>query len=233
MLRAIEQIVPPPGSPAACPYLPGQRMRTQAFLLDEPQPGLYHALMDLNFRRCGAVFYRPWCDECRQCRQIRVPVEAFRPDRGQQRCLRRNQDLQVEMGPAVPTPDRHELYTRYLQSRHDRQMGSSWSEFREFLYDSPLDTREVVCRLAGRLVSVAILDVEPRAVSTVYCYFDPDLPERSLGAFNILWAVDYCRRKHIPYLYLGYYVRDCRKMNYKTRYRPCELLTPDHTWQPA
>ncbi len=231
MLRTIERLIPAPGPPTLCPYLPHRLMRTQGFVLDAVQPGLYHALMDMNVRRCGTVFYRPLCDLCRECRQIRVPVERFRPDRGQRRCLKHNRDLEIEIGPAVPTPDRHELYTRYLQRRHDRQMGSSWSDFCEFLYDSPMDTREVACRLGGRLVSAAILDLDAQAASTVYCYFDPDLSHRSLGSFNILWTIDYCRGQGIPYLYLGYYIRECDKMNYKARYRPCEILTERGTWE--
>ena len=73
--------------------------------------------------------------------------------------------------------------------------------------------------------------MEPEAVSTVYCYFEPDMPARSLGTFNILWSIEYCKQLDVPHLYLGYFIRDCRKMNYKIRFRPCELLDLKGNWQ--
>jgi arginine-tRNA-protein transferase len=42
--------------------------------------------------------------------------------------------------------------------------------------------------------------------------------------------IEECRRRRLDHLYLGYYVRDCRKMSYKAGYRPCEILEPDGRW---
>jgi arginine-tRNA-protein transferase len=229
--RAIEQGKLEPGWEHPCSYLPGLSARHQAFIASRLAPGIYHSLMDLNFRRSGSVFYRPACGRCRECRAIRVPVDEFQPSRAQRRCWRRNQDMYVELGEPAPTHEKHQLYRRYLAMRHDRQMGGAWAEFCEFLYDSPVQTIEVTFRLAERLVAVGIVDAEPDALSTVYCYFDPDEPQRSLGVYNVLWTIEHCRRQHVPYLYLGYYVRDCAKMNYKAGFRPCELLGPDGQWR--
>lgn len=186
--------------------------------------------MDLNFRRSGSLIYRPVCHGCGQCRAIRVPVGEFKPDRAQRRCLQRNGDLGVEVGEPEPTAEKYELFRRYLDVRHDGKMADSPEEFAEFLYESPILTKEVVFRLDSRLVGAAIIDVEPEAISTVYCYFEPDLPERSLGTFNILWSVQHCRELAVPYLYLGYYIPECRKMNYKTRFRPSEVLDVGTGW---
>ena len=193
-------------------------------------PGVYHSLMDLNFRRLGAIFYRPNCLSCAECRQVRVPVAEFRPSRAQKRCLARNGDLQVEVGPPAPTEEKRELYQRYLALRHDGQMDGSPGEFYGFLYTSTVSTVEIAYRLNGRLVGVGVADLEPDAMSAVYCYFDPDERARSLGVFNILRMIDECQRRGIGYLYLGYYVRDCRRMNYKVVYRPCEILDPAGGW---
>ncbi len=194
-------------------------------------PGLYHSLMDLNFRRVGRVFYRTACEECTECRMIRVPVEAFRRSRAQARCARRNQDLEVEIGPPAPSEEKHRLYRRYLDARHDGQMDGSEQEFHDFLYSSPLRGIEVVARLEGRIASVGVADLEPEAVSAVYSYFDPELERRSLGVFNILTLIEECVRRHKPHLYLGFYVSGARTMSYKIEYRPCEILRPDGTWR--
>jgi len=213
-----------PGSPHTCSYLPQQTARSLTFHAAQLAPGVYHALMDLNFRRSGHVLYRPACEQCTQCRNLRVLVDPFRPNRSQRRCRQHNRDLTVTIGDPVPTPEKHELYQRYLRDRHDRQMDDSWVDFCSFLYESPIKTSEVLFRQTDRLLAVGLIDIEPAAVSTVYCYFDPRQPHRALGVFNVLWTIDYCRRQRVPYLYLGYYIRDCAKMNYKNNFRPCEVL---------
>lgn len=227
---AIARSGQPLGDEHACSYLAGRKSRELAFRIDGLEPGLYTALMDLNFRRSGRIAYRPECHGCRECRAIRVPVPQFRPDRGQRRCWRRNRDLEIEVGPPALNEEKHELYRKYLRLRHDRQMSDSYADLEEFLYDSPVHTREVVYRRSGRLIAVGILDVEPQALSTVYCYFDPDCSAASPGTFNILWTLDYARREGLPLVYLGYYVHACPKMNYKLNFRPCELLNLHGAW---
>lgn len=229
--RAIEASGLRPGSPHPCVYLPGRSARTLAFSTSQLRPGVYQGLMALNFRRSGDVIYRPACEGCEQCRAIRVPVAEFTPSRAQRRCGSANADVSVEIATPIPTEEKHRLFRAYLHRRHDGEMGDSWDDFRGFLYTSPLPAVELTCRAEGRLMAVGILDVEPGAASAVYCYFDPDANRRSPGVFNVLCAIELCRRNAIPYLYLGYYIRDCRKMNYKIQYRPCEILEADGQWR--
>jgi arginine-tRNA-protein transferase len=110
-------------------------------------------------------------------------------------------------------------------------MDGSVTEFEGFLYGSPIRTREVTYRLAGRIVSVGIVDQEPLAWSAVYCYFDPGLGSRSLGVYNVLRLIEECRAAGAPWLYLGYYVRESPKMSYKAAYRPGEILGRDGVWR--
>lgn len=214
-----------------CPYLPDQRSRNLAFKASTLPAGIYQSLMDLNFRHSGSIFYRPACRTCRQCRALRVLVNEFKPNRTQRRCRIRNQDLTAEIGPPEPTQEKFELYRKYITIRHERQMDDSWRGFVEFLYESPALSLEVVYRCENRLIGVGLVDLEPSAISTIYCTFDPDESKRSLGVFNVLYTIEYCRRQGIPYLYLGYYIRDCAKMSYKLAFRPCEVLTGEGIWQ--
>jgi arginine-tRNA-protein transferase len=186
--------------------------------------------MDLNFRRLGAVFYRPQCDRCRECRMIRVPAAAFHPSRSQRRCWSRNHDVVASTGPPVPSAEKLALYRAYLRARHDGQMDGSDLEFRGFLYSSEVRTLEIEYRVEGRLLGVALVDLEPLALSAVYCYFDPAQARRAPGVFSVLWLIEECRRRGLPYLYLGYYVSGSATMSYKSAYRPCEVLQPDGRW---
>jgi arginine-tRNA-protein transferase len=109
-------------------------------------------------------------------------------------------------------------------------MSGSWEELEGFLYNSPVVSVEIEYRLEDRLIAVAIADVEPQAMSAVYCYFDPALSARSLGVFNVLRMLDECRRRRLRHLYLGLYVEGCSKMSYKRSFRPCEALGSDGEW---
>ncbi|MBI4581810.1 MAG: arginyltransferase, partial [Planctomycetes bacterium] len=148
--RMIERLDLRPGSAHRCPYLPSQQARDVAFQVRRLPPGLYHSLMDLNFRRSGLMVYRPACLACDQCRAIRVPTHRFRPDRIQRRCWSRNRDVAAGIAPPVPTAGKYDLYRRYLRARHNRQMDEAWEAFSDFLYRSPVDTLEVVYRRGGR-----------------------------------------------------------------------------------
>ncbi len=230
-LRLALRHSPEPGPPFPCSYLPDRLARHQTLLAGDLPPGVYHALMDLNFRRLGDLVYRPACDGCAECRQIRVPVARFTPSRAQRRCLARNADVVGSTGAPALTDEKADLYRRYLGGRHDGQMDGSAEELERFLYASGVRSIETCYRLDGRLVAVGIVDVEPQALSAVYCYFDPDEPRRGLGVLNVLRLIEEARRRAVPWVYLGYFVAGSRTMAYKSGYRPCEALTPDGRWE--
>jgi arginine-tRNA-protein transferase len=227
----VESLGLEPSSPSPCPYLPGRDSRLVALRPERLTPGLYRLFLDLNFRRLGPVVYRPACEGCRECRQLRVDAVRFRPSRAQRRCAKRNADVAVAAGPPEPTSEKHEAYRRYLEARHDGQMTGSWEEFRDFLYDAPPFTREVVFRVGERLLGAGIYDVSPEAVSAVYFYFDPDLGSRSPGTLNVLWLVEESRRLGVPWLYLGYHVASSPSMAYKSVFRPHQILGDDGQWR--
>ncbi|MGH7142620.1 MAG: arginyltransferase [Planctomycetota bacterium] len=227
------------GGEHPCPYLgngtaQGLLAREEGFFAERLPAGFYHGLLDLGFRRSGKLLYRPRCRGCAECLQIRVPVGRVELNRTQRRCLKHNAELTVTVDRPRPDAERHKLYRRYLAQRHgEGGMSDDYQGFVGFLYDSCVETREAVFRLDGRLVMVSILDREPLAVSAVYCYFDPELPARSLGLYNMLWSLSYCRAEAVPWYYLGYYIAGCRKMNYKTRLQPCEVLDAGGNWSPG
>jgi leucyl-tRNA---protein transferase len=229
--RAIQRSGIRPGSPHRCPYLPGREARHLTIRPVPLLPGVYQALMELNFRRAGVGFYRPECEGCSECRATRVRVTSFWPNRSQRRCRARNADVVVRIADPVATLEKHDLYRRYLEARHDGQMDGSFTEYLGFLYSSPIKTLELQYRLDGRLFAVGIADLEPEAMSAVYCYFDPDQADRSPGTLNVLSMIDECRRLGIEFLYLGYYVEGCPRMSYKAAFRPSELLGQDGRWR--
>lgn len=219
--------------PHRCSYLPG---RTAEDVFTAPaalHPAVYQLYMDAGFRRSGSIVYRPDCEGCHECTPIRVPVAHFTPSRSQRRVLKRNRDVRMEIGPPVLDDDKWQLYVDYLRYQHDGSMSETREDLASFLYRSPTRTLEMTYRIAGRLVGVGIVDVTPVALSSVYFFFDPEEARRSLGVFSALAEIEECRRRSLPWWYIGYYVRDCDRMNYKAAFGPNELLGTDGIWRPG
>ncbi len=82
-------------------------------------------------------------------------------------------------------------------------------------------------RSRGDLLAVALTDVLGDGLSMVYSFFDPEESARSLGTLMVLDHIARAQRMGLSYVYLGYWVRGSRKMDYKSRFLPQERLTPD------
>lgn len=216
----------PVTEPEPCPYLPDQRARYRAFLLDDGFPPFaYHRLMDSAFRRSGDYCYQPVCDDCQACVPLRVPVSGFIPSASQKRVQQRNRDLITHVSLTGYSDEKFELYRRYVQRWHGKADVDK-TEFRRFLVDSPVDTIEFQYRdRDGRLVAVGVCDVCALSLSSVYFYFDPDEHRRSLGTLGALVEIAWAAGRGIPHYYLGYWVAGSRTMDYKSKFGPHELLT--------
>ncbi len=221
-----------PGHP--CAYLPGRAARDRGFIVHHMEPRTWEALLQEGWRRSGMTIYQPACAFCTACRSLRLPVGELQPDRTMRRLLRRNADLSSRLMPVTVDDERYDLYRRYVTRRHDGMMSGSRREFELFLGQSPVDTCELEMRLDGRLVSVGTIDRVPGGWSCVYCFYDLDLPRRSLGTFNILtaaqWCAQQCPARREARLYLGYWVDGSQTMAYKARFLPHEVLQPDGVW---
>lgn len=212
-----------------CPYLPGRAFH--AFQPSEPARAaqLYRQLMDNRFRRSGAGFYMPSCPDCAACRPVRVAVAAFRPRADQRRCARRNADLTLTWHARGLDDERRALFARYQQTVHGQATDSDPADF--LVIDGGVPGGELHAHdIQGRLLAVSICDRFADALSSVYCYWDPDQAERGLGTFMVLAEIAHCRAANLPWLYLGFLVEACGKMAYKARFTPQEVLVDD-VWQ--
>lgn len=213
--------------PHACSYLPDEQATT--LFLDPSQPmdpSVYADLSELGFRRSGDHLYRPHCQRCNACVPARIPAARFLPSRQQKRILKRNADIQVQATRPRFTEEYFDLYRRYIEQRHsDGDMyPPSRDQFSTFLVRDLPFSRFYEFRLEGRLVAVAVTDLLPNGLSAVYTFYEPEEERRSLGRFAILWQIGESLRLNLGAVYLGYWIKNCKKMNYKTQYRPIELL---------
>jgi arginyl-tRNA--protein-N-Asp/Glu arginylyltransferase len=221
--------------PHRCSYLAGEEATT--LFIDPRQTvdqTLYSNLSLLGFRRSGNHIYRPHCSQCNSCIPARVVVPEFRPNRGQRRCLKRNNDLEVIPLDSIATDACYELYERYIASRHaDGDMyPPDRDQYESFLNNPWGVTRYYGFYEGGRMLAVSVVDEMLDGLSAIYTFYDPDpdAEARSPGRYAVLWQIDRCRELDLPYVYLGYWIRNCHKMSYKVDYQPLEVMV-NNQWQ--
>jgi arginine-tRNA-protein transferase len=188
---------------------------------------LHERLSRAGFRRSHNIAYAPVCPGCQACVPIRVVSEDFTPDRTQRRILRANADLTISEMPARATAEQFTLFQRYQKNRHaDGDMAAmGYYDYRAMIEDTPISTGILEFRDArDRLLGACLTDWLADGLSAVYSFFDTDEDKRSLGTFAVLWLIGRARSLGLPYVYLGYWVPESRKMAYKARFKPSEIL---------
>jgi len=223
-------------APAPCPYLPGRQERKVFTELrgDEAGP-LNDALSRVGFRRSQSVAYRPACENCNACISVRVVADEFEMSRNLKRVQNRNEDLNVVVTDAIATREQYRLLKAYLSNRHPLggMADMDFQEYADMVEHSPVDTRLFEYRLPGvdgqpgQLIACCLSDILSDGLSMVYSFFDPAQTRRSLGTYIILNHIQAAVARHQRFVYLGYWIEDSAKMDYKSRFKPLEYLGPD------
>jgi leucyl-tRNA---protein transferase len=219
-----------PSSAVDCPYVPGRSERKLiAELVGRDAPALFDALSRAGFRRSHRFAYRPACRGCDACVPVRIAVARFAHTRSSRRIRNRNADLHGRLVAARATAEQYHLFRDYQRVRHggSDMAAMSYGDYRGMVEDTPVRTAVAEFRdPAERLLSVALIDRLDDGFSAVYSFYDPGEGQRSLGTWSILWLVEESRREQLPYVYLGYWIEDSRKMAYKARFPALERLAP-------
>jgi arginine-tRNA-protein transferase len=198
-----------------------------------PDSELYQNLLVSGFRRSGNYLYRPDCPSCQACEASRIRVMDFNWTRSWRRVMKRNADLRISWEPGAISDASYDLYARYIEAQHhDGDMYPPQRSTLESMVAAAWANPFLLKAYAGNdLVAVAVTDKLPSSLSAVYSFYDPSMRERSLGTFLILQQVLMARQFGARHLYLGYLIRDCRKMSYKGRFRPLETLNGMGFWK--
>lgn len=219
--------------PYSCSYLPDKLACSEVVTPDYPiDAQTYGKLLQAGFRRSGHYIYRPNCEHCHACLSVRVNVNAFVYKRAQHRAWKHHQHLAATQHALHYKADHYALYQRYQAKRHagGGMDNDCFEQYQNFLLQSHVNSKLVEFHEGEALRMISIIDVLPDGLSSVYTFYDADVTHASFGTYNILWQIEQCRKLGLPYLYLGYWIKENRKMCYKVNFQPLEILM-DGQWQ--
>jgi arginine-tRNA-protein transferase len=185
---------------------------------------IYSQLIEQGFRRSGNEVYAPRCPTCSECIPTRVAIEQFKTSKNQKRCIKKNQRTSVIIKPAQFEQEHYDMYMRYQKDRHqDGGMANSTEEdYINFLSSQWCNTLFVEFSIGDKCAAVAIVDLLDNALSAVYTFFDPKFSNYSLGTYAVLWQIEHALQMELEFVYLGYWIKNCGKMSYKTQYQPIQ-----------
>lgn len=228
----------------SCGYLPNKLAQS---LIAAPQhlvnAEVYSGLIQQGFRRSGKFAYRPHCETCRECVPVRILIDKFSPNRSQKRAYKQHQNLTVHILPVDFYEEHYALYVQYQRARHEDSIKVDSStndeteieQYRNFLCQTNVESvlLEFRDQEKNKLVMVSVIDIVRDGISAVYTFYDTEVVEQqkrpSYGTYNVVWQAMWAKSLNLPYLYLGYWIKDSPKMTYKQNFKPLEKLV-DGEW---
>ena len=213
-----------------CSYFSDEISDIRYRYINECDIGDYQNMLEHGWRRFGKMHFVPECKNCTKCVSMRIDVNNFKFSRSQKRVLSKNKDTEIYIQKPTITLEHLSLYDKYHSYMQDKK---DWNHSpvepieyqRSYVNGASIYGKELLYFIDKKLVGVALVDILPHSISSIYCYYDHAYQDLSIGKFSILVQIKIAQELNIPYIYLGYWIKDHFSMGYKEYYKPFEVLT--------
>lgn len=212
-----------------CAYLPKNRMRMEYKYIEDCSTLLNQQLIQRGWRRFGEYYSRPQCPTCKECLSLRIDATKYKFSKSARRTIRKNLDTKILIQKPTLTKDHLELYEKYHKHMEDKKGWKHYSlspnSYYELYVCGAMEFgKEILYFIDNKLVGVDLIDIISDGISSIYFFYDPDYAKFSLGRFSLYQQILIAKKYKLPWIYLGYYVKDCPSLSYKADYKPYEIL---------
>jgi len=212
-----------------CSYLPNKMVRMHYKYIFSPNQTFTTEVIKRGWRRFGKYYFHPICEGCNECKSLRINATHFKATKSQRKSIKRNSNTKIILQAPSLTKEKIELYNKYHSIKQDKD---GWKHrpisqkeyFENFVDGAGNFAREVLYYIEDKLVCVDLIDILDDGISSIYCYYDHDFADLSLGVFSLLYQIELAKYMNLKWIYLGYWVDGCHAFSYKTNFSPQELL---------
>ncbi|AXH10442.1 arginyltransferase [Malaciobacter halophilus] len=189
----------------------------------------YQNMLEHGWRRFGKMHFVPECSNCTKCISMRIDAKNYKFSKSEKRVINKNKDTKLYIQAPSISIDHLKLYDKYHKFMHRKKQWpyqpiSPEDYARSYVEGKDKFTKEFLYFKDEKLVAVALVDILPKSISAIYCFYDHEYSELSLGKFSILAQIKIAKELEIPYIYLGYWIKEHYSMGYKVNYKPFEIL---------
>lgn len=212
----------------ACGYFAELKAKFRYFHIEDCTNSFYLHLLERGWRRFGKEFLVPICEGCEACISIRYDCENFVFSKSHKRILKSPITLEIKR-PWVS--EAHiSLHDKYHHCMHFKKGWKYRRTTPQYYYETFVESfldfgYEFDYYFEDKLIGVAYVDIiDTEAISALYCYYDHDFSQYSIGTYSILKQIEIAKEYNIKYLYPGYWIKNHISMGYKERFKPFEIL---------
>ena len=212
-----------------CSYLKGRQVRMYYKYVSHSNAIFNSAVIQRGWRRFGNYYFYPICNGCNECKSLRINVNSFKPSKSQRKAINKNKETKYIIQKPTVTNEHINLYNKYHKWKEKkdgwRYREISPQEYFENFAEGAYDFgKEVLYFRDDKLVAIDLIDITQDGISSIYFIYDPDYAHLSLGIYSLIKQVDFAKILKKDWIYLGYWVDGCKAFEYKTNFKPLEIL---------
>lgn len=181
--------------------------------------------IERGFRRFGKMYFRPICEGCDECKSIKIDVNNFTFTKSARRVIKKASGIKNYIQKPSMTQEHlalFEKYHKYMNIKKNWEYSETTAEhyYNSFVVGHEEFGYEVLYYDDDKLIGIDLIDILEDGISSIYFYYDPDYSHLSLGKYSLYNQIKFALKSDKKWIYLGYYVKDCPSLSYKSEYKP-------------